>query len=154
MPSWLSEMSVVLAAIATVLWLWHHQTPASGHPDKVFLEFDPLPLKQHAGKPSLAFDTFDAALDAFFAKASDVFFHSRLSGSRPCRSYRPVCKAQHNCLHHQVHVRAPCDVAALQTHNPAALMMFGSVPIVCPQRQCVLKLTPMMSSGLVEHSGW
>ncbi len=44
------------------------QAPAAGHPDKVFLEFDPLPLRQHAGKPSLAFDTFDAALDAFFAK--------------------------------------------------------------------------------------
>ena len=38
----------------------------------MFQEFDPLPLAQHAGKPSLAFDTFDAALDAFFAKASHL----------------------------------------------------------------------------------
>ncbi len=52
--------------------LYFVQSPAAGHPDKVFQEFDPLPLAQHAGKPSLAFDTFDAALDAFFAKASPL----------------------------------------------------------------------------------
>lgn len=38
------------------------------HEDKVFEEFDPLALAQHAGKPALHFETFDAALDAFFAK--------------------------------------------------------------------------------------
>ena len=32
-------------------------------------DFDALPLRQNEGKSVLAFDTFDAALDEFFAKA-------------------------------------------------------------------------------------
>ena len=35
----------------------------------VYDDFDALPLRQNEGKSVLAFDTFDAALDEFFAKA-------------------------------------------------------------------------------------
>ena len=83
-----------------MLWL---QLPAAGHPDKVFVEFDPLPLKQHAGKPSLAFDTFDAALDAFFAKACgclDLF----LWRARQRASLLLVSKSGSAPVHHRLHI--------------------------------------------------
>lgn len=38
-------------------------------------EFDPLPLKQHEHKQAIVFDTFDAALDEFFAKVPQLLYH-------------------------------------------------------------------------------
>ena len=58
-------------------------TSSSAHPEVdgaalgavTYDEFEPLPLAQNTGRRSLHFDTFDAALDEFFAK---VWLHKHL----------------------------------------------------------------------------
>ena len=44
-------------------------------PGTAYVDFDPLPLQQKAGRHVLEFETFDAALDEFFSKAR---LHARL----------------------------------------------------------------------------
>ena len=93
------------------------QTPAAGHPDKVFLEFDPLPLRQHAGKPSLAFDTFDAALDAFFAKVRQASCTLSIAFGL-AKTVRRCCRALdlHSCGVLTHHPRLHAAVGCLRQH--------------------------------------
>lgn len=43
---------------------------AAAGAQQAYEEFEPVLLRQHAGRPSLAFATFDAALSEFFGKAA------------------------------------------------------------------------------------
>ena len=46
----------------------NHKPPLSPYEDKLLLEFQPHVLKQHEGMPRLEFESFDRAVDAFYAQ--------------------------------------------------------------------------------------
>lgn len=80
---WVGEADRRAQSAATSASAGDTQAPAPDaeaveHEDKVFEEFDPLALMQHADKTALRFETFDASLDAFFAKVGSRVLNSGL----------------------------------------------------------------------------